>query len=368
MSNDHLLCVDRQIASESYKRFYYRDIQAIIIRPTNRTRNYNIAYAILMAIFILVGMAIGGGGLGFFIFLSLVIAAVMIVNSAKGPCCVCHLRTAVQTEELPSLGRLYNAEKAVAMLRPLIEQSQGTLAAEDVQNLAGQAKQVSVAPAALSYKARAPEKLKHDNGGLQAVLFWMVVADAIIYFTGELIGETAFGIAAPLCFCTSLFLSLACTIRQSQSDLTAAVKTTVWFILIFLCIDAFAVLFIAGGVAGVRNAERHRSDPFEAQPQLANFMEVASHPVFVGISGTVLLLSGVYGLSSLARFRKEYAQSQQQAGAALTIEPTAPAAQVAQAIAVPSAAPSVSGPMPELGQNDVENGPQLNTDEHRQAP
>lgn len=316
MASDHLLCVDRQLANEQYKRFYYRDIQAILIRPTNRTRNYNIAFALVIAAFMLAGLAIGGGGIVFFGLLALVAAVIMIVNSAKGPCCSCHLRTAVQTEELPSLSRLYNAEKAVALLRPLIEQAQGTLKPEDVQIIASQAPQVSVGPAALSHKARPAEVLKHDKGVLHTILFWAVILNAVTCLVSGIIGEVLFGILGAVLFCSNLLLSLLSTIKQSRTDISAAVKRTVWFILIFMCVDAYIILVVTGGVAGFKHAQQHQTGPM-AQPQFADFMTVASHPVSAGISGTVLFICGAYGLFSLYKFRQQYEESQRRSVAVM---------------------------------------------------
>jgi hypothetical protein len=46
------------------------------------------------------------------------------VNWLRGPTCICHLKTAVQTENLPSLNRVKNIQKILGMLKPKIEKAQ----------------------------------------------------------------------------------------------------------------------------------------------------------------------------------------------------------------------------------------------------
>src|SRR4051794_34386591 len=48
--DDHLLLVSSSFAVESYRRFYYHDIEAFIIRPTNARRTWGIVNAIALAI------------------------------------------------------------------------------------------------------------------------------------------------------------------------------------------------------------------------------------------------------------------------------------------------------------------------------
>ena len=57
----------------------------------------------------------------------------LLLNTLRGSACVCHLRTAVQEEELPSLNRVRRARKVLDRLRPLIAATQGQLAPEEIQ-------------------------------------------------------------------------------------------------------------------------------------------------------------------------------------------------------------------------------------------
>jgi hypothetical protein len=137
---DHLLSVDRVWMNEEYKRFYFRDIQAITVQKTNTSTSWNWVLATLgvgsAALFgLLASQAISTDRVGFFIaggiiagiwFLSL------LINLLRGTSCICRLRTAVQNEKLPSLGRVGSARKAIAVLKPLIEETQGSLDAGQI--------------------------------------------------------------------------------------------------------------------------------------------------------------------------------------------------------------------------------------------
>jgi len=57
LGKDHLLLVDSLGGySEDYKRFYYRDIQALIIRKTTGGRTANLVLAGFAALFLLAGL------------------------------------------------------------------------------------------------------------------------------------------------------------------------------------------------------------------------------------------------------------------------------------------------------------------------
>ena len=133
LGEDHVLRIDSTGYNEYYKRFYFRDIQAIFIR---RTRNWIIWAAIfggLTALFALLAFtsagveaaAIFGSVAGIFLL-------ALIFDLAAGPSCACHLRTAVQVEDLPSVNRMRRARKVLDRLRPLIAATQGQLSPEEV--------------------------------------------------------------------------------------------------------------------------------------------------------------------------------------------------------------------------------------------
>ena len=136
LGKDHVLHVMNRGYTEDYRRFYYKDIQAILVRQTVTGKVINIILGIIT------GLSLMVLGLGWFrwhwesfALIPVALAAalwmlIFVLHVTAGPTCVCHLRTAVQFEPLPSLFRIRTARKAIALLRNRIESIQGALASE----------------------------------------------------------------------------------------------------------------------------------------------------------------------------------------------------------------------------------------------
>ena len=125
MGRDHLLSVDARGYWEDYKRFYYADIQAFIIRKTVNGKINNITFGLVAALFVSLAWLGSKEGRVLFTLLAGINIFFIVVNALWGPTCACHVQTAVQTERLPSLNRLRTALKVINILRPLIEHAQG---------------------------------------------------------------------------------------------------------------------------------------------------------------------------------------------------------------------------------------------------
>jgi hypothetical protein len=130
---DHLLLVRGTRFRDEYKRFYYRDVQAIAVARMPRfhisTRAAVIAFAWSLAFaetklsmyFVAYGGAIGLAGF--------ILAIIWAYVSGKESC-RCRIYTAVSGDELPSVYRMWTARKFLAEVEPLIAQTQGTIAGE----------------------------------------------------------------------------------------------------------------------------------------------------------------------------------------------------------------------------------------------
>jgi len=133
LGKDHLLCIDTNGYTENYKRFYFRDIQAFLIRKTPRYKWWSVVTGLLAAGFLLpiafstevwlqyIFGVVGG-----------LFSLIFVINLALGPSSACQLRTAVQLEELPSLNRLRRTRKELDRLRPLLVAAQGALPPEEI--------------------------------------------------------------------------------------------------------------------------------------------------------------------------------------------------------------------------------------------
>ena len=163
LGKDHLLRVDSSGYVETYKRFYFRDIQAFSITKTKRAVIWNWVLGGLAALtaagWIYALFAAGSDDrmpinivFGLFMFL---LGVPLVANVLLGPTCSCTVRTAVQSEELASLARLRRAQKVLDRLRPLIVEVQGQLTPEEIPARM-RALSESIPPLAPVYPTAAP--------------------------------------------------------------------------------------------------------------------------------------------------------------------------------------------------------------------
>ena len=132
---DHILSIEYEYFRESYKRFYFRDIQAILVQKTIRFAVWNYILGVITLIPLIFTLAFlhkGGSGwttdAGVTVFgiITMLFALISVVHLISGPTCKTFLRTAVQIEELPSLCRAKSTRRALAKIHPLIVAAQGS--------------------------------------------------------------------------------------------------------------------------------------------------------------------------------------------------------------------------------------------------
>jgi len=159
LGSDHLLHVSSTGYTESYRRFYLRDIQTMLIVYTGR-RIYLAATLIgLMLLCIVIANAAGGGLIGFGIVVVLFVA-LLIWNHLLGAGCKVVVVSAVQQASLSSLCRLPKTRRILAELKPLIEAAQAEhLAVAVVPGEAGSARESGDARSSYITSASVPPPL-----------------------------------------------------------------------------------------------------------------------------------------------------------------------------------------------------------------
>jgi hypothetical protein len=124
LASDHILSIDSRRFSEEYKRYYFKDIQAIVVRQTTGSTLSRAIEMVMVIVLALLGVAawrlqsIGTAAAAGVILLAFLIFKLL------GPLCACHLITAVSSDRLPSLDRLRDAEQALGIIGPLVRQAQ----------------------------------------------------------------------------------------------------------------------------------------------------------------------------------------------------------------------------------------------------
>ncbi len=313
---DHLLSLDFTVASESYRRFYFRDIEALVIRRTKARSVWNYVFLILLLLsagplLFMAFKSAGPGGLatvaqagspGFAWFLSGVLALVLwilliLINTLRGPTCAAHIRTAAQIENLPSLNRESVVRKVMARLRPKIEEAQGVVALERIA-----AADWSASPAGgaklpePSYREGAPKPIRHVSGRLHAWLFAILLTDSGVTFW-DVLQETKFATGLNLVLTLAgVFVLIFALRRQSNSDLPHMLQRMTWGALAY-----YLAGFAVGFAYTVSYPIRHDG---QAADTTANFFR--GEPGFLQVmivSGIVSLLLGLAGLLALTARR-----------------------------------------------------------------
>lgn len=124
---DHLLAVNSLRFREEYKRYYFRDIQAITIAKRPRfhlsTRAAVIGYLWLMAFGVLFRFPHGAAIVG---AAGIALVATWVYFSALCSC-TCRIHTAVSQDRLPSIYRTWIAQRFLQAVEPQISAIQGAL-------------------------------------------------------------------------------------------------------------------------------------------------------------------------------------------------------------------------------------------------
>ena len=232
----HVLSIDSKRVSEDYKRFYYTDIQSVVTRKTIRGKIQNLFLGLFCGLLTLLAVLIGGSWVIFFGIMAGLFFLILLFNCLLGPTCECHLRTAVQTEKLPSLNRLRYVRKAMDRLKPLIEQAQGTLTPEAIEENALKESRQATSPSSTS-KTR--KSLRHEHGSFHSILFclllaWGLFAGIFIFYNH--VAVTLLSSARTMA--TGVFVIIA-LVKQHDSDMKDSVRAITWTTLGFVCIDFF---------------------------------------------------------------------------------------------------------------------------------
>jgi hypothetical protein len=124
LGSDHLLLVEQLVLVERYKRFYFRDIQAITRANSARwivlSGTWGILALLLTSVLLLhqpIATALGTIFVLLFGFAS-------IHGVIRGPTCIVRLQTALQSHRIAPLERVREFHKAMERIEPLIRSAQ----------------------------------------------------------------------------------------------------------------------------------------------------------------------------------------------------------------------------------------------------
>jgi len=148
---DHLLSIKSDRFHEYYKRFYFRDIQALVITRCPRFRVSTRAFGVALVCIIAVAIASSRWPrLTPWLWLMPIPLAAAWAYLAVAQSCICRVYTAVSCEQLPSVYRRRTARRILAEVEPLIAQAQLDLPGNPIEETSEQPAAFSPAPSFLT--------------------------------------------------------------------------------------------------------------------------------------------------------------------------------------------------------------------------
>jgi hypothetical protein len=304
LAPDHLLALESVGVNEEYKRFYFRDIQSITIEQTRTALLWNCVLGVLAVcigvLFYAFSESAGPGAGAAFLVTGGIISGLcllfLIVSFLRGPSCICRIKTAVQTEALTALNRTHAAQKALAIIKPLIEQAQGTLSAGQAVNPVEPVPVSALQPATprpvVPQPIPAPQAASGNEWRVHIGLFAALVLDALVGFVSHLYPHWRLYFT-----CSSLLLlgisalSITALVRQRAAMMSDALKsltvvTFAWNIVV-LC-----GVFVYGFIARITYTITHQGQ----LPTHIDFYSLYGFPIAALVSDVVELALGVAGL------------------------------------------------------------------------
>ncbi len=305
LGDDHLLAVHATGYHETYRRYYFKDIQAIVTRRTARGRNWSFGMALLVLFVTAAALTCDpGGARTAWVVVDVPIVLALTVNLLLGPTCICHLQMPLSRHELPSVTRLRTARRVMERVRPAIDRVQGVMTGAEVSAhvAAAGAGIPGNGPRRPSPAPSPPITAGEGYGGLpHRAVFGLLLADAVFtpfeiaYHTKALQGLNI------MLTLVQFGLIIAALVKQSDHVVPQAAKRLTWVALANMLIG-LVVAWSYATVFAFKTAMASRGTAYRggALPEL-NPMDHPFMLVMAGISVVVEVVVGVAGLAAMLR-------------------------------------------------------------------
>ena len=229
LADDHLLSVDNDYFSEDYKRFYFKDIQALSIRRTRTWEVWNVVWGVFAIL-----TALGASALGDHMILWTIeglFCLGLLVSLLRGPTCICQLHTSVHAEEMPSLSHLKTALKAREILYPLIQRVQGELTVPESQQATAElVRSVSSGTShvnGLVGPGIGPNSSGYQ-GGVHKFLFFLMLLTALVHLILLYDNHPAITLLNILLGMALFGCAIIAVVRQYENYMGTAIRALSW--------------------------------------------------------------------------------------------------------------------------------------------
>jgi hypothetical protein len=249
---DHILLLRSTRFRERYWRFALADIQAVVVTELPARLPLQAALSATTLLWALAStLVVSAFAKWFFLITGGLGLALVILDIARGPRCRCFLHTAVSREPLSPVHRMRIARKFLAQLQPAVEEVQGAIAMERMEELddRSSAQAMEAAP----YQ---PPEIASRPGYLPEVVFGAFLANATLILLNQRFHVPQVGNALLTTLLAEVFLLIVTLFRRGSRDfrrytylvLVLALLGIGWDLVLFG--QSFAQIFSAAVEAG----------------------------------------------------------------------------------------------------------------------
>ncbi|MBM3876692.1 MAG: hypothetical protein FJ386_08250 [Verrucomicrobia bacterium] len=296
LADDHLLVVREEGFHERYRRFYLRDIHALVISHTRTGMVINIVLGAVAAFCVFGALTSTPFALISFLLVVAAIAALFLaINVLLGPTCECVMRTAVQTERLPGIGRLRGARKlSAALVKAAGELQRDIPVGAAPPPLPGAPVPVARPPS--GFAPVPPLPIRHYHGRAHAIAFTLMLVDSALVLGYALLEYKAIEYLNMALTLVELGFIVAAIVKQQGTDMAAPVRRVLWTTVIYYALGMVAA-FVLAIYIGISSGDEVDIENLRPSSHIALFT------LYVVSSG-YLLAAGLIGWSALIRFRR----------------------------------------------------------------
>jgi hypothetical protein len=224
---DHLLLRTSSGFLETYRRFYFADIEAITVRKTLRGLFWNVAFGFALFVSLVIMWeqrpphVVSGAFAGFLAFL-------LILNVSFGATCVTHLQTRVQTRALP-IRRVRKVLRVVDRLFRSIEDAQAQIAvAAPIETQVQSPAPVMPAPGSSVPPPLPGEKPARRGSWLHVAVFALLLLTGAIAIVAGLQHSAPLRYTACAALLANLPLGIVALVQQRRYRLPSRPGVIVW--------------------------------------------------------------------------------------------------------------------------------------------
>ncbi len=306
LADDHLLLVRNEGLKESYRKFHFQDIQALVLAENKQRRNQSIISLLIILFFLVLAGLSGEVGRMVHLAIAFLTFIIFLVNWFMGATCTVQIITAVQTTFLPCK-LLPAAQRLQKKLNASIQKIQGDFTADHEEQLDHKREEVA-ATDHLKQTAKKLEELEEFslffNNQAHLISYALFLLLAIIYllsFTGR--GQLIYAFENITCL-LALVAVITALYRQSKSKLRGMLTNLTWLAAFWLMLSVLANFgLLVALFSQLNNLQTMPSNEYEIWMMLGQIQPADSLYLRILLITRIVCFSLLGGLGLLFSFK-----------------------------------------------------------------